>query len=57
MTKPDQTQRNKHQQPSRGPLVQQFAASGSAVPTPEPPYDVEKVHGGKIKPDPEAGDD
>jgi hypothetical protein len=50
MTKIDQTQFNKNRQPSKGPVVQQFAAAGAAVSTPELPYDVEKVQGGKIKP-------
>ncbi len=57
MTKIDKPQTNKNQQPSKGPVVQQFASGGSAVPTPELPYDIEKVQGGKIKPEtkPEKG--
>jgi hypothetical protein len=54
MIKNNQILRNKHQQPSKGPVVQQFAASGSAVSTPELPYDVEKARGSNIKPNSKA---
>jgi hypothetical protein len=55
MTKIDKTQLNKQQppqQPSKGAIVQQFASGGSAVPTPQLPYDVETVQGSKVKPAP-----
>jgi hypothetical protein len=55
MIKNNQSLSNKHQQQSKGPVVQQFAASGSAVPTPEPPYDVEKAQGSKVKPSTQSG--
>jgi hypothetical protein len=58
MTKINKPQFNKQQplqQPSKGAIVQQFASGGSAVPTPQLPYDVEKVQGNKVKPAPKPG--
>ena len=52
MTKINQTELKKDRQPSKGPVVQQFASGGSAVPTPELPYDVEKARSGDVKPSP-----
>ena len=48
MTKHDQTKGNE-QVAAKGQIVQQFAAGGSAVSTPELPYDVEKVRISSVK--------
>jgi len=40
---------------ANGLVVQQFAAGGSAVATPEIPYDVEKADGSSVKPAPKPG--
>jgi hypothetical protein len=56
MTKIDKTPSSVKQKQSKGPVVQQFASGGSAVPTPQIPYDVEKVQGGKSEPSPKPKD-
>ncbi|MDF2797521.1 MAG: hypothetical protein K0R85_265 [Devosia sp.] len=52
MPKNDQAQADKQKQATTAPVVQQFAAGGSAVATPEVPYDVEKVRNGSVNPAP-----
>jgi hypothetical protein len=57
MTKNDQTEHDKQPQATKAPVVQQFAAGGSAVATPDIPYDVEKVSAGSVKPAPKPSGD
>ena len=57
MTTNDQTERDKQQQAARPPVVQQFAAGGSAVATPNIPYDVEKVRNRDVKPAPKPAEE
>ena len=57
MANNDETERNKQPQKTKAPVVQQFAVGGSAVATPEIPYDVEKVRDGSVKPAPKPAED
>jgi len=55
MTKNKSPKLNEKPQAANPPVVQQFAAGGSAVATPEVPYDVEKVDSGTAAPAPAPG--
>ena len=52
MSKNYPTQSKPSQDPAKTPAFQQFTAGEACMPTPEPPYDVEKVRGDKINPAP-----
>jgi len=57
MTKMGQTERKEQKQQAKAPVFQQFAAGGSAVATPEIPYDVEKVRNGSVKSAPKPAEE